>query len=126
MKRESTARWVANGLPRKEWKIDWVEELERGNETNCDWCGTEIRFVYHLKHPEAVQRTISGCVCAGALTNDYKNAEETKKRYYADRAVEKKAARMLWTDQKKAEREAAKREAGSVRLRELERKLERK
>ena len=53
----------------KGWTSYHVQDL--GDLTgNCEACGTEIRYVHYLSHPEHTGMAV-GVECAGKLTGDY-------------------------------------------------------
>jgi hypothetical protein len=70
--------WKQNGLPRKGWTL--LDVYEDENLTNCDWCGTSIRYVHVLSHPEVSETTKSGCICSTDLTEDYVNPAKREAR----------------------------------------------
>lgn len=89
-------RWKANGLPRKGWILhDVIDTEELANE--CEWCGTTIRYVHYLKHPEEENLTKCGIICAEHLTNDYVGhrlkEKEVKRKKKAELALFKKFMR---------------------------------
>lgn len=68
--KECVHRWKANGLPRKGWELVDVEDT--GDLTSeCEWCGTSIRYVHHIVHKTQGHRSTCGCVCGENLTQDY-------------------------------------------------------
>lgn len=74
--------WKAKGFLHKGWVLVDVEDVgdDDGEESyeSCDWCGTSIRYVHHLFHPETEQKSKSGCICAEYLTGDYSGAGRLK------------------------------------------------
>ncbi len=66
---ESPTRWKTNGLPRKGWTL--LDVVDEGFGQECEWCGTAIRYVHYIFHPETNQNSSCGCVCAEHLTEDY-------------------------------------------------------
>jgi len=89
---ESNKLWVNNGLPRKGWAHDYVEDLGEALGS-CVWCGTEIRYVHHLVHLFDELETTCGCICAEHLTEDYVNPRVREKK-----AKSEKAKNARWTN----------------------------
>ena len=88
---ESPARWANNGLPRKGWELIDVVECESLSE--CDWCGTSIRYIHIIHHTEVEDESYCGCICAGHLTDDYVTSKKREK------LLRKKSSAMLtWMD----------------------------
>lgn len=104
--------WGDPSSPKTGWEYVGIRDL--GEPTGkCEACGTLIRFVQTLYHPEAVGYVDAGCVCAGRLTGDPETAArrdrdmQTKARKAAERkkaedtqreAEEKAALELLWVD----------------------------
>jgi hypothetical protein len=77
MKTENPSRWVNNGLPRKGWQVITCVCLDPADApTSCQWCGTELRHVFYLNHPDTGDQSIAGCVCTEHLTQDYVNPKQ--------------------------------------------------
>lgn len=114
---DSPTRWKANGLPRKGWRLVDVIDTEELS-SNCEWCGTDIRYEHHLYHDEQDLQSISGCVCAEHLTDDYVNPKKrekelkslflkNKRKILSDikREKEKKEREAYWKEYYERERE---------------------
>lgn len=82
-KAELLIRWDKKGYPHKGWyEVDVVDAFELGEEdVRCEMCNTEIRNIHILKHPELQEDIHVGCICAGHLTNDYRNPEKREKKF---------------------------------------------
>jgi hypothetical protein len=75
------------GVPHKGWHEVDVKDLHEdeglvfGDYEDCEFCGHEqIRFVHLLGHPAYPTIIRVGCICACALTNDYKNPKERERK----------------------------------------------
>jgi hypothetical protein len=67
--------WRQRGVPHKGWQCEEVVDLDDAIG-RCDFCGTELRYEHRLTHPEWPDEMTAGCICAGALTGDYKQAKQ--------------------------------------------------
>ena len=74
-----TAAWSQPGVPHKGWSWDGVDDLG-SLDGHCEMCGTEIRYVHHMSHPEWDGGLGVGCVCAEKMTDDYVGPREHEKR----------------------------------------------
>lgn len=81
--KENTENWKDNGLPRRGWYISSTGEMPKGEYDNCDWCGTQIRFLFYLKHEAYDGETTAGCICTGKLTGDLGTAQQKQKDFLA-------------------------------------------
>lgn len=69
--------WKSN-LPKKGWV--YIDVIDTGEQaTNCTWCGTLIRYVHALKHPDTGISTECGCICAEHLMEDYVGPKQKEK-----------------------------------------------
>lgn len=80
--------WNQKGIPHKGWTLidvidireDGKTEAETDYET-CMMCGNDkIRYVHTVENPEVDYQLRVGCVCAGKMTDDYKNAEKRERK----------------------------------------------
>jgi hypothetical protein len=71
-------KWKNNGLPRKGWVFYDIEDSLSLNSF-CEWCGTSIRYIHILFHPDNDILTNCGCICAEHLTEDYVNPKKREK-----------------------------------------------
>ncbi|MBV6489836.1 MAG: hypothetical protein CNCCGFBP_00210 [Fimbriimonadaceae bacterium] len=71
-------RWSEPGFPHKGWEYEFIEDLEV-LDGQCDVCGTELRYVHHLFHPQTRLTVGVGCICAEKLTEDYVNPKVREK-----------------------------------------------
>lgn len=76
-------KWNKKDLPHKGWTLtDVVDAYEYGfDDEQCEMCGTEIKYVHILIHPEVEGEIHVGCQCAEKLTNDYKNPKLREKSF---------------------------------------------
>lgn len=82
--KDGPARWVGN-FPRKGWVLENTDELETKYEQACEFCGTYIRFIFYLFHPETGETRIAGCVCTEHLTEDYITPRRVQKEHKAQK-----------------------------------------
>lgn len=68
-------------------------------ESGCEWCGTALRYIYHLEHSEGITTT-AGCVCTEHLCEDYTLPKEMLKKHKAELSKKSRA-------EKKREKAAA-------------------
>lgn len=96
-KKETTVRWLNNGLPRKGWSISSYHLDEEGD--HCEWCNTEIYNVFVLTHENEPDAHIAGCVCTESLTEDYTRPremeKEMRKKRYAKLSKEKRRQKFI-------------------------------
>ncbi len=76
---EKIVKWKENGLPRKGWILTGVTDLD-GIYSECDWCGTGIRYVHEITHPTENHISECGIICAEHLTQDYINHRRIEKK----------------------------------------------
>jgi len=75
------------GLPQKGWNLVTVEDNEDLSD-NCHMCGTDIRYVHFLRHPDYPEEIGVGCICAEKLTEDYVRPRKLQKALEAkDRRI---------------------------------------
>jgi hypothetical protein len=76
------------GLPRKGWVLDSVEDVRDGGEISvknaiyqsCGFCNQHpVRYVHVLHHPKHSDELRVGVKCAGDLTDNYANAESAER-----------------------------------------------
>ena len=67
------------------------EEFDYGDHI-CTWCGTVLKYVYYLKHPEG-HETTCGEVCANHLSEDYDKTKRLKKTWRDGKKKEAKASK---------------------------------
>jgi hypothetical protein len=63
-------RWSEPGVPHLGWECVGVDDL--GNVADeCEMCGTAIRYVHQMRHPNFPEELGVGCICAGHMEGDY-------------------------------------------------------
>lgn len=86
---ENPSRWKIKDLPRKGWRlVDVIDTEDIANE--CEWCGTNIRYVHYLVHDEDNLVSTCGCICAEHLTQDYVNPRKMEKKLKSEVANKKR------------------------------------
>lgn len=77
--RAAFGKWGQAGVPQKGWSCDSMEDLGEPSAI-CEMCETqEIRYVHHMSHPRYPSGLAVGCVCAGKMEEDYKNAQNRER-----------------------------------------------
>ncbi len=86
MKKRPPGKWGKADVPKKGWTCIDVEDLDEPCAI-CEMCEKqEIRYVHHMEHPNYPKPLSVGCVCAGRMEGDYKDAKrrESRKRRLAN------------------------------------------
>jgi hypothetical protein len=71
--------WHNADLPKRGWSCVDVEDLG-GVDSHCEMCGTEIRYVHHMVHPDIGREYETGCICAGYMEGDDDAPRERERR----------------------------------------------
>ena len=74
--------WNNPGIPHKGWKCFDIRDLKENGKVHatCMMCGKEkIRYVHWMKHEQYQKRFGVGCVCAGKMESNYKNAQNRER-----------------------------------------------
>lgn len=71
--------WHSN-LPRKGWIETDVIDTQNYGLVCCEFCGTKLRYVHEINHPELAQKYNAGCDCAEKLTDDYVGPKTSEDR----------------------------------------------
>jgi hypothetical protein len=72
-------KWSEAGYPHKGYtEVNVIDTGELSEE--CEFCGTGIRYVHVLSHPDYDTEFSVGVSCAEALTNDYVNPKNQERK----------------------------------------------
>jgi hypothetical protein len=89
-------RWSEKHFPHKGWEHSSIEDLEELSG-QCEMCGTSLRYVHHLWHPQREESVAVGCNCAAKLTEDYVNPRLREKAAKGKSARNVRWLKKEWT-----------------------------
>lgn len=93
-------RWSEKGLPHKDWVYVDVSDLGEV-ASQCEMCGTAIRYVHFISHPLFPEMLGVGCICAEHLTSDSVTPRLREKNYKKREARKETFLKKEWRETQK-------------------------